>query len=424
MFILIFLCLFLTTPIWASEINLSLGETQSLCFSGKAWVEKSKIIQVRENSCGFSVKASKPGVSFLKIGKKKFQVYVLSPSQERAKMLLSEAIKRTMNLELRVSSGKVLIEGDLLLIEDLERLHRACKQSECDYSLAVQMRPELQQQFEKKVETSFKRQGLAPQKLMFGENITSLVGNKTVKGKSSAVLLKNWGIEPVMSSENIDLAPLVKIQITVAEVRRDASLKYGMQWPSTYKAQVLASDAPANFDGGSESGGFGLHMLENNGLAKILASPTILCRSGKSAEFVAGGEFPIKIINIKMQDVVWKRYGIILKVSPQADYSGKMSIAIQTEVSSIDPSRSVDQIPALFTNKLQSHFDLSGSKVIALSGLIKSEQSEASQGLPGLSRLPVLGALFSSKEFKENRTELVIFVKPEVVSPGSLEADQ
>lgn len=421
MFIIIFLCLWLsTTPLWASEIHLSLGDSKNLCFSGKAWVEKSKIIKVRESHCGFSIKGAKPGASLLKIGQKKFQVYVLSPAQEKAKMLLGDAVKRSMNLEMKIISGKVVIDGELVLIEDIERLYRVCKQTECEYSLQAQMRHELQQLYEKKVETSFKRLGLPPQKLMFGESITSLVGDKSVKSKSSAVLLKNWGVEPVVSSENIDLAPLVKIQITVAEVRRDASLKYGVQWPASYQAQVLASDAVSGF---GEGGGFGLHMLENDGLAKILASPTILCRSGKSAEFVAGGEFPIKIINIKMQDVVWKRYGIILKVSPQADYSGKMSIAIQTEVSSIDPSRSVDQIPALFTNRLQSHFDLSGSKVIALSGLIKSEQSEASQGIPGLSRLPILGALFSSKEFKENRTELVIFVKPEVVSPGSLEAD-
>jgi len=125
-----------------------------------------------------------------------------------------------------------------------------------------------------------------------------------------------------------------------------------------------------------------------------------------------------------MQDVVWKKYGIIMKVKPRADFSGKMSISIETEVSSIDPSTVGEGVPALFTNKIQSHFDLNESRVIALSGLIKNEQSESSKGLPGLSRIPILGALFSSKDFRDNRTELVVFVRPEVLSPGSLEAQQ
>ena len=165
-------------------------------------------------------------------------------------------------------------------------------------------------------------------------------------------------------------------------------------------------------------------MLEKNGFAKVLASPNILCRSGKEAHFFAGGELPITIVNYKVQDVVWKKYGIILKVKPKADFSGKMSISIETEVSSIDPSTEGKGVPALFTNKIQSHFDLTESRLIALSGLIKNEQSENSSGLPGLARLPVLGPLFSSKEFRDDRTELVVFVQPEVISPGSLEAQQ
>jgi pilus assembly protein CpaC len=121
---------------------------------------------------------------------------------------------------------------------------------------------------------------------------------------------------------------------------------------------------------------------------------------------------------------VWKKYGIMLNVKPKADFSGKMSISIETEVSSIDMSHAVDQVPALYTNKIQSHFELNGPRTIALSGLIKSDQGENSSGLPGLSRIPILGSLFSSKEFQDNRTELVVFVKPEVISPGSLEASQ
>lgn len=422
-FIILMWILLSPLRLWAFEINLSPSETKRLPYSGKAWVEKSKIIKLMESGHGFLVKGLKPGSSLVKIGEKRIQIYVLSTAQEQARIRLSEIIDRTMNLSLRLKSGRVLVQGRLVAASDLRRLYEACRNTECDYDLNAEMRPDIQNQIERMIETSFKHRGLPPQKLMFGGNITALVGSSGKTKNMIASMLRNWGVEPIISNENIDLAPLIKVQITVAEVRKDATVKYGIQWPGSYHAQVLPTDAASGFGSSENPDGFGLHMLESEGAAKILASPNILCRSGKSAEFVAGGEFPIKIINAKMQDVVWKRYGIILKVSPRADYSGKMSISLETEVSSIDNSRTVDQVPGIFTNRLQSHFDLSTSRIIALSGLIKSEQGQARQGLPGLSRIPILGALFSSQEFKENRTELVVFVKPEVVSPGSLEAD-
>jgi pilus assembly protein CpaC len=142
----------------------------------------------------------------------------------------------------------------------------------------------------------------------------------------------------------------------------------------------------------------------------------LLCRSGKEAEFMAGGEFPVKVSSFRSSEVVWKSYGIRLHVKPLADVSGRMSIAIETEVSELDESHKTDdQIPGLFTNKMQTHFDLTRSRTIALSGLIKSGQSRHSSGLPGLSSLPILGPLFSSQEFKDEQSELVIFVTPEVM---------
>lgn len=133
---------------------------------------------------------------------------------------------------------------------------------------------------------------------------------------------------------------------------------------------------------------------------------------------MAGGEFPIKTFNYLKQDVVWKRYGILLKVKPKADSSGRIALAVETEVSSIDPSRTVEGIPGLLTNRVASHFDLNRPRTVILSGLLKNEESYSSSGLLGLSSLPILGPLFGSREWKENRTELVIFVRPSIeVSP-------
>ena len=146
----------------------------------------------------------------------------------------------------------------------------------------------------------------------------------------------------------------------------------------------------------------------------LLASPNLMCKSGKEATFFAGGEFPIKTIGEKYGTVVWKQYGINLKIKPLIDSIGQISLEIETEVSSIDKSREIDGVPAMHSHKVSSFFDLTKSQTIILSGLIKSETGTSSEGLPYLSQLPVLGRLFSSKDYLDNKTELVIFVTPKL----------
>ncbi len=326
-------------------------------------------------------------------------------------------MQKTLNLSLALADGQIRVRGHLLRWVDWENLYRACQNSECDYTVELTMNESLRVFAQKKIATLFEQHGLPPQNLMFDRQIQALVSDKGETSIRTSRLLKALGIRPIETETNVDLAPMVRVQITVAEVRKDETLDYGIQWPSSYAAQILP-----RYGAGNMAQYLDVHFLEKKGLAKVLASPNILCRSGKEANFFAGGEFPIKILNYKVQDVVWKKYGIVLNVKPKADFSGKMSISIETEVSSIDKSQSVDGVPGLFTNKIQSHFELNGPRTIALSGLIKSEQSENGEGLPGLSRIPIFGALFGSKEFRDNRTELVVFVKPEVISPGSLEA--
>lgn len=417
-FLPLFLPLLLSLPLWADEIILRPGESKTLLSKGQAWVEKSKIIRLQEVQRGFIIKAVRPGVSSLRLGQKIYEVSVLSPAQQRAWAQLAKPIAKSLNLNLILKDGQVRVQGRLLRWIDWENLYQACQKHDCEYVMEVSMKDSLRLVSHKKIARIFQQHGLPPQNLSFDHQVQALASTKGEISQQVTRLLKSFGVKVIASSSNLDLEPLIKVQITVAEVRKSETLKFGIKWPESYAAQIMpkyAGDGIANID---------LHFLETQGLAKVLASPNIICRSGKEASFFAGGEFPIKILNYKVQDVVWKKYGIALNVKPKADFTGKMSISIQTEVSSIDKSMTIDGLPAMFSNRIQSHFDLNESRLIALSGLIKSDQSENAQGLPGLSRLPILGSLFSSKEFMDNRTELVVFVKPEVISPGSLEASK
>jgi pilus assembly protein CpaC len=114
--------------------------------------------------------------------------------------------------------------------------------------------------------------------------------------------------------------------------------------------------------------------------------------------------------------VTWKKHGVILSVHPQADFQGAISLEVETEVSLLDMANAIDGVPSIKTNRVKSHFDLPGKRTIALSGLLRQELGESKEGLPFLSGIPVLGALFSSQKFLHHQTELVIFVTPEVHS--------
>jgi pilus assembly protein CpaC len=226
-------------------------------------------------------------------------------------------------------------------------------------------------------------------------------------------VLSPFGVRVESNTSVLALEPLVRVRILVAEIKKSFLRRYGIQWPEAVGGSLMP-----DLTFGLDQVGFSAQMLEQNGWGRVLASPNLLCRSGKEAEFMAGGEFPIPVSSFRSSEVVWKSYGIRLHIKPVADASGRMSIAIETEVSELDESRkSADKIPGLFTNRMQTHFDLARSRTIALSGLIKSGQSEHSSGLPGLGSIPILGPLFSSREFKKDQCELVIFVTPEVMKP-------
>jgi pilus assembly protein CpaC len=115
--------------------------------------------------------------------------------------------------------------------------------------------------------------------------------------------------------------------------------------------------------------------------------------------------------------VIWKEHGVLLRVAPQADFQGAISLEIETEVSLLDMANAVEGIPALKSNAVKSHFDLPGRRTIALSGLLKQELGESREGLPYLSSIPGLGSLFSSRSFLKHLSELVIFVTPEIYVP-------
>lgn len=170
-----------------------------------------------------------------------------------------------------------------------------------------------------------------------------------------------------------------------------------------------------------------LNLLAQNGKASVLAEPQLSARNGSKASFLAGGEYPYSVSTINGPTVIFKPYGIKLDITPRVDRNGVVRAIIDSEVSAIDTSLSTPAGPALTTRKTSTEFNVQAGDTLVLSGLISRKNSLSIDKVPGLGDIPILGALFRSKRFQNDETELVVFVTPTIVdsqTPGLVDRVQ
>ncbi len=158
-----------------------------------------------------------------------------------------------------------------------------------------------------------------------------------------------------------------------------------------------------------------ISFLESTGAAVTLASPRLSTRSGGTAELQVGGQIPVVTTSVNGPSVQYKDYGIILNVEPKLDLYGNISAKVMTEVSQLDVANSVGGYPALKSRKTDNDILLKPGETLVLSGLLTREDANSVDKVKWLADIPLLGELFKSRSFSNNKTELVIFLTPTVM---------
>lgn len=167
-----------------------------------------------------------------------------------------------------------------------------------------------------------------------------------------------------------------------------------------------------------------LQLLEEQGEARMLASPVLRTESGATAEFLAGGEVPLPQTSLQgAMDVAFKSYGIRLQIAPEELADGNIRTVVMTEVSNLDPAVSVNGIPGLLTRRTESQVALPAGKTFVISGLRSQDRATTEQAVPVLGDIPAVGNLFRNREQSRSETELVIFVTPRLVEDKSQQHD-
>lgn len=171
--------------------------------------------------------------------------------------------------------------------------------------------------------------------------------------------------------------------------------------------------------------------LETKGDVNTLAEPTLTALSGETASFLAGGEFPVPVVQngggagtgngTSAISVEWKPFGVSLAFTPTVLADGVINLVVAPEVSSIDPSASITinnlTIPGLQTRRAKTVVELRDGESFALAGLLRKDFQDTIRQVPLLGSLPIIGALFRSTGFQHQETELVIIVTPRLVRP-------
>lgn len=240
----------------------------------------------------------------------------------------------------------------------------------------------------------------------------------------------------------------VMLRVTVVEVARTVLKQFGVNVSGSWSNLNLVNATPFALSGGqfpdgnllsgtvNTGGGSSLtatlKAFEQAGVSRVLAEPTLTAISGESANFTAGGEIPVPTSQTCsiggagcVVGITFKPYGVSLVFTPVVLSENRISVRVGTSVSEIDPQNSFNfvsgntntPVPGMTVRKSETTVELASGATMMTAGLIQTKTKSAINGLPGLINLPILGALFRSRDYQRQETELMILVTPYIAKP-------
>lgn len=228
----------------------------------------------------------------------------------------------------------------------------------------------------------------------------------------------------------------VLVAVKVIEINRSATDDLGVDWgqysgdqfgDAEYRSQPFLFGQVPGVNGWPELYRFAsqIHALVDNQKARILSEPNLLVNEDEEAEILIGGEIPIPIAQANVGGgasitVEWKPFGVNLQIKPTiSPDNSRVKLDVRPEVSSLDFGNGVTvgglSIPAMRSRRAQTVVSIPDGGVLAIGGLIQSDQSKSVSKIPVLGDLPIIGQLFRHDSFRNNKSELIILVLPQIL---------
>ena len=241
----------------------------------------------------------------------------------------------------------------------------------------------------------------------------------------------------VIDSVSVTSSQQVQLDVRFVEINRQTITKLGIKAganfrhgigdvASTLGAAPIERASTGQIVGQLVAGGLSIDAtidaLETKGLARRLAEPNLVARSGEKASFLAGGEYPIPVANTNGTTTLeFKKYGVSLEFTPTVLADGLISLDIAPEVSAVDQSNSYNigtiSVPGFIVRRAETSVDLKSGQSFMIAGLLQTFNDINLERTPGIGKTPIIGNLFSSKNYLKRETDLVIIVTPHLVRP-------
>ena len=342
-------------------------------------------------------------------------------------------------IRLRLVGDRVYLDGETLTGEDQERVQQVV-------SMYPQIRSFVRPSASAKrlaaesMNRAFQRAGLPGVQATVAGGAVFLEGRVETKEDlaKAELILKAMG-EKAESLLTVAARRMVLVEVEFVEVAADQNKLVGVKPPlqlvsspgsgATYQVvRPLPGDSgtqPVHSVAGTlaASADFSVGARFDDGRQRILSQPRLLCASGEKAEFTAGGEIPLLVATQNQFAVEFKKFGIVLQITPTADAFGDIATQVYAAVSDVDRSLSVRangfDVPGLRLREVRTNVTVKDGETIVLSGLYNYDESKEVSKVPLLGNIPILGELFKSRQFVEHKTQLAIYVTPRVVSPDS-----
>jgi pilus assembly protein CpaC len=278
-----------------------------------------------------------------------------------------------------------------------------------------------------------------------GVILTGIVSNQAEAQQAFDIatrLVNSGSAEVVTSGNKVVNAIVVRghdqvlLKVTVAEMDRTVIKQLGVNLNGSvgYGTAVINfnnnNPFPINGTPGSSIAGSlrgmtaTLQAMEQAGVVRTLAEPSLTAVSGESAHFLAGGMFPYPSVSSCTTTpcppiIQFQNFGVSLTFSPVVLSEGRISLHMSTEVSQLDPQNSVTvsgtTVPGLSVRRADTTVEIPSGGSLAMAGMIEDQTKQTITGFPGVMEVPILGSLFKSRDYLNNRTELVVLVTPYIV---------
>ena len=274
----------------------------------------------------------------------------------------------------------------------------------------------------------------------------SLILTGTVESAAAAEDIRDLAARVVADPElvvnrlRVAESQQVNLRVRIAEVSREVAKELGVSWDVLKSAGdlSLAVSTGSLLSGAGASGTAAgllsfsdgdldvnalIDALDDQELITVLAEPNLTALSGETANFLAGGEFPIPVPDDDDVTIVFREFGVSLSFMPVVLDSGRLHIKVMSEVSQLSDAGSIQfsgfNVPALTTRKAETTVNLGSGQSFAIAGLLQNTTNQTVSRVAGLGDLPILGPLFRSNQFQREESELVVIVTPYVVRPAS-----